>query len=84
MTRKTRLSCGGSLEYMALPSLHKSSVITFKQSSVATADTAEHALSVALKNEIGRGCGSLSRKNPCPTLIDSARLLGLDKTLGLP
>jgi len=91
MTSKTSISCGESLDIAAVKSLQsrlhkslqKSSIIEVKADAVAKADTAGLQLFIALKNEIDTLGGNLIWKNPSPALIDSAKLLGLDGTLGL-
>ncbi len=91
MTGKTSFSCGELLDVTVVSSMHsrlqkslmKSSNVEVKAEEVEKADTAGLQLFVALKKEISDTGGKLVWKNPSKALIDSARLLGLDKELGL-
>lgn len=91
MASKTTFTCGEHLDiteaaglYARLQkSLSKSSHIEIKADAVSKADTAGLQLFVALAREVANTGGGLTWKKPSQTLIDTAKLLGLDRELGL-
>ncbi len=91
MTAKTTFSCGEQLDVTVAASLYarlqkslqKSSTIELKSGSVKRADTAGLQLMVALAREVANTGGELIWKTPSEELLKAARLLGLDKELGL-
>ncbi len=91
MAAKTTFSCGESLDITEVASLQarlhkslqKSSTIELKADDVKKADTAGLQLFVALARDVSNTGGALVWKKPSQALIDAARLLGLEKELGL-
>jgi len=91
MAVKTTFSCGESLDITEVASLQarlhkslqKSSTIELKADDVKKADTAGLQLFVALERDVSNTGGALVWKKPSQALIDAARLLGLEKELGL-
>jgi len=91
MAVKTTFSCGESLDITEVASLQarlhkslqKSSTIELKADDVKKADTAGLQLFVALARDVSNTGGALVWKKPSQALIDAARLLGLEKELGL-
>ncbi len=91
MATKTTFSCGEALDiaqagglYSRLQkSLQKSSTIELKAEGVQKVDTAGLQLMLSLSNEVKKCGGELIWKSPSPVLLGAAKLLGLDKKLGL-
>lgn len=91
MAAKTTFSCGTSLDITEVASLQarlhkslqKSSTIELKADGVKKADTAGLQLFIALARDVSNTGGALVWKKPSQALIDAARLLGLEKELGL-
>lgn len=91
MASKTRFSCGELLDVTAVASLkirlhkalEKSSTIELQADDVKKADTAGLQLFLALSRDVSGAGGALIWKKPSQALIEAARLLGLDRELGL-
>ena len=91
MATKTSFSCGEALDIVNANSLftrltkalEKSSTVEIKADKVSKCDTAGLQLFVALKREVSKTGGRLIWKKPSDVLLNSAKNLGLDQTLGL-
>lgn len=91
MASKTSVSCGEALDVAHAATLHgrlmkalqKSTVIELKVDKVRKADTAGLQLLLALAKEVATCGGKIVWVKPSKELLESARALGLDSSLGL-
>lgn len=91
MAEKTSFSCGNNLDIFHVDklkqrlesALERGQTIVLKADKVERVDTAGLQLIIALKKKIEADGGSIVWQKPTQTLLDIAKLLGVDSILEL-